>query len=176
MITIREMKEEDIPAVVSFLDGTSEGFMHQWGGGRWYKHPVTVEQVANQYHTRFENTLYFVTVNGDNNEIVGSSELDFIDWENKTCAVCRYLIAPQHRNKGFGTEALKRLVSYAFDALNMKKVRLSVFDFNTGAQKCYAKAGFVEYDRAMRDNGWIAICMEVEKPDNDIRTTDNDLD
>jgi RimJ/RimL family protein N-acetyltransferase len=160
------MNEEDIPNVVSFLDGTSEDFMNQWGGGRWYKYPVTVEQVINQFHARIENTLYFVTVNNDNNEIVGSAELDFIDWENKTCAVCRYLIAEKHRNKGFGTEALKKLVKYAFDELNMTCVRLSVFDFNTGAQKCYAKAGFVEYKRETRNNGWVAICMEINNPNN----------
>jgi len=172
MITIREMKEEDIPAIVSFLDGTTEDFMHQWGGGRWYKYPVTLEQVVNQFHTRTENTRYFVTVDDDTNEIVGSSELDFIDWEKKTCGVCRYLIAEKHRNKGYGTEALKKLVDYAFNVLEMKQINLSVFDFNTGAQKCYEKAGFIEYKRETRDNGWVAIGMTINNLNNEITKTE----
>ena len=164
MIIIREMKEEDIQTVVSFLDDTSEDFMNQWGGGRWYKYPVTVEQVINQFHTRTENTRYFVAVDSDTDEIVGSSELDFIDWENKNCAVCRYLIAPQHRNKGFGTETMKKLLDYAFSVLDMKRVNLTVFDFNISAHKCYIKAGFTEFARETRDNGWIAIKMGINNP------------
>jgi RimJ/RimL family protein N-acetyltransferase len=153
------MSEEDIPVVISFLENTTEEFMNQWGGGRWYKYPVTIEQMTEQFHTRKDNTLYFLIQN--DNEIIGSFELDFINWEEKTCGLCRYLIKSEYRLKGFGTEALKIIVQYAFSDLNMKRVNLSVFDFNIGAYKCYKKAGFTEYNRVKRDNGWVAVQMEM---------------
>ena len=157
------MYEDDIPIVVSFLENTTEDFMHQWGGGRWYKYPVTVEQMIEQFNTRKDNTLYFLIQNDD--EIIGSFELDFIDREEKTCAVCRYLIKEECRSQGFGTEALKIIVQYAFNDLNMKRINLSVYDFNVGAYKCYKKAGFTEYERVTRDNGWVAVIMAILNPD-----------
>jgi RimJ/RimL family protein N-acetyltransferase len=156
------MAEEDISVVVSFLEETTEEFMNQWGGGRWYKYPVTVEQILEQFNTRKDNTLYFVIRN--NNEIIGSFEFDFINWEEKTCGVCRYLIKKEYRSQGLGTEALKVAIKYAFSELKMKKITLSVFDFNIGAYKCYKKAGFTEYERQTRDNGWIAVKMEIHNP------------
>ena len=52
------------------------------------------------------------------------------------------------------------LTKHAFDILGMKRVKLSVYDFNAGAIKCYLNAGFKEHNRVERDNGWIAIGMD----------------
>ena len=156
------MTEEDIPVVVSFLENTTEDFMNQWGGGRWYEYPITAEQMLEQFNTRKDNTLYFMIQNG--NEIIGSFEFDYINWGEKTCAICRYLIKSEYRSRGFGSEALKIVIQYAFNDLNMKKIDLSVYDFNIGAYKCYKKAGFDEYDRVTRDNGYVAIKMAIHNP------------
>jgi RimJ/RimL family protein N-acetyltransferase len=162
MIRIREMKKEDVAMVVEWLGGTDEKFLEQWGGGRWYTYPVTLEQMEKQFETRTDNTKYFVILRDE--LPIGSAELDFISWETKECAVCRYLIAPQHRGRGYGTEALNVLTGYAFKNLGMKRIRLSVFDFNTSAIRCYQKAGFVETGRETQENGWVAIKMERENP------------
>lgn len=167
MVSIQEMQEKDIPTAVSFLKDTTEDFMNQWGGGRWYKYPVTVEQVTSQYKTRNTNTLYFMIMDeepGYTSVPIGSVELDFIDWEERCCTVCRFIIKKELRSKGYGTHALQALKEYAFNALNMNKVCLSVFDFNAGAIKCYEKSGFTESGRETRDNGWVAIRMEACNP------------
>ena len=162
MINICEMKDKDIPTVVSFLDNTTEDFMNQWGGMRWYKYPVTIEQMIKVYNTRKGTTLYFLIKNDD--EVIGSFELDFIDWENSECAVCRFLIADEYRSKGYGTQAMKVLVNHAFMHLCMKRIYLSAFDFNIGAIKCYENAGFKKFEEVVRDNGWVAIRMEIFSP------------
>jgi RimJ/RimL family protein N-acetyltransferase len=161
MITLKPMTEQDIPLVISFLAGTDEEFMHMWGGGRWYTYPVTSEQMVRQFHTRTENTRYYIIYNED--EPIGSVELDFIRWDERTCRVCQLIISVQHRGKGYGTDALKILTGHAFQNLGMKCVGLSVYDFNTRAIKCYEKAGFTEIRRITRDNGWVAISMERTK-------------
>jgi len=166
MINIRKMNEEDIPVVVSFLDGTTEDFLHQWGGGRWYDYPVTAAQMTKLFHTKNENTLYFLIL--DDEEIIGSFEIDYIDWEKRYCSVCRYLIKDGCRSRGYGTQALKIIVKYLFNEFNMVKVTLSVYDFNVGAYKCYLKVGFKEYNRSVRDNGWVAIEMEIHNPENEM--------
>ena len=159
MIDIRAMQEADIPAVVSFLADTTEAFMHQWGGGRWYAYPVTTGQMAVQFRTRNTDTLYYLIRNDD--EIIGSFEFDFIDRIEKQCSLCRYLIRRESRSQGFGTETLKVITRHAFEELGMRRITLTVFDFNIGAHRCYTKAGFVETERVTRENGWVAIRMEL---------------
>ena len=156
------MINDDIPVIVSFFEDTTEDFMNQWGGGRWYKYPITIEQINEQMNTRKDNTLYFIILN--ENEIIGSFELDFINWEEKICSICRYLIKKNYRSQGFGTEALKVIVQYVFNDLYMNKITLSVYDFNISAYKCYKKVGFIECGRQVRENGWTAILMEMINP------------
>jgi len=46
------------------------------------------------------------------------------------------------RGRGFGTEAVKRLVDFAFKDLNLHRVFLHVFRTNERAIRTYARAGF----------------------------------
>jgi RimJ/RimL family protein N-acetyltransferase len=45
-------------------------------------------------------------------------------------------------NKGFGTEAMKLILRYAFDLLNLNRISLTVFEYNARAILSYEKAGF----------------------------------
>jgi RimJ/RimL family protein N-acetyltransferase len=47
------------------------------------------------------------------------------------------------RHKGYGTEAIDRLLRYAFEELGLNRIGLSVFDFNQEAISAYEKLGFV---------------------------------
>jgi [ribosomal protein S5]-alanine N-acetyltransferase len=44
--------------------------------------------------------------------------------------------------KGYGTEATRLMVGFAFQTLNLNRVSLDVYAFNERAQRCYEKAGF----------------------------------
>ena len=48
----------------------------------------------------------------------------------------------ENRGMGYGTEALKLLLDFAFNFQNMHSVDLKVFSFNERAIKCYEKSGF----------------------------------
>jgi RimJ/RimL family protein N-acetyltransferase len=48
------------------------------------------------------------------------------------------------RHQGYGTEAIDRLLRYAFEELGLNRIGLSVFDFNEEAISAYEKLGFVE--------------------------------
>ena len=51
------------------------------------------------------------------------------------------------RHQGYGTDAIDRLLRYAFEELGLNRVCLSVFDFNEQATSAYEKLGFVEEGR-----------------------------
>jgi RimJ/RimL family protein N-acetyltransferase len=46
-----------------------------------------------------------------------------------------------------GTEAMEMLVEYSFNTLNMNRIELTVYEFNTRAYKSYQNLGFVEEGR-----------------------------
>lgn len=50
-------------------------------------------------------------------------------------------------SQGYGTDALRTLVRFGFDEMNLHRVMLTVYGFNERAQAAYRKAGFVEEGR-----------------------------
>jgi len=58
------------------------------------------------------------------------------------------------RGNGYGTEALRLIVGFAFTRRNLRRVYLSVLASNTGAMAAYRKVGFVEEGRH-REHCWV---------------------
>ena len=56
----------------------------------------------------------------------------------------RRLGNPDDWGKGFGTEAARLLIDYAFQELNLFKLQLTVFDFNDRAIALYKRMKFKE--------------------------------
>ena len=70
------------------------------------------------------------------------------------------------RHRGYGTEAIDRLLRYAFEELGLNRVGLSVFEFNEEAISAYGKLGFVAEGRLRhaikrRSNFHDAILMSI---------------
>ncbi|NLJ05917.1 MAG: GNAT family N-acetyltransferase [Exilispira sp.] len=59
------------------------------------------------------------------------------------CAYVGIIIGDKsYWNKGYGTDALKTLVSFGFNYLNLHNISLMVYSFNKKAIHCYEKVGF----------------------------------
>ncbi|RSN34147.1 GNAT family N-acetyltransferase [Amycolatopsis sp. WAC 01416] len=74
---------------------------------------------------------------------VGDLALTDVDKDNRSGAFRIALNGPEFFGKGYGTEATKLLLDYAFDVVGLHRVSLEVFDYNPRAQRAYEKAGFV---------------------------------
>jgi RimJ/RimL family protein N-acetyltransferase len=73
---------------------------------------------------------------------------------------------PDARGRGYGTEAMRLLVDYAFTAAGMHSVMLWVYEFNPAARRCYEKVGFREVGRRREsrwynDRYWDEIAMDI---------------
>ena len=53
----------------------------------------------------------------------------------------------EYWNRGYGTDAVRLLVEYGFDLLNLHNILLGVMAFNQRAIRCYEKVGFKEIGR-----------------------------
>ncbi len=74
------------------------------------------------------------------------------------------------RHQGYGTEAIHRLLRYAFEELGFNRIGLSVFEFNEEAISAYEGLGFVEEGRLRQaikrhSDFHDAILMSILKPE-----------
>lgn len=79
--------------------------------------------------------------------LIGDLGLTGIDPFNRHCQIGIFIGNKEYWGKGYGGEAMRLLLGYAFDYLNMNNVMLTVYEFNERAFRCYRRAGFREIGR-----------------------------
>jgi RimJ/RimL family protein N-acetyltransferase len=74
---------------------------------------------------------------------IGDINLFDIDARNRRASVGLSIWRPDDRNKGFGTDAIRALLGWAFREYNLHRVDLSVDPSNAAAIRVYENVGFV---------------------------------
>ena len=78
----------------------------------------------------------------DSDEPLGYIELDGILWTQQTGWLSIAIGDPAQRGKGYGYEALRLALAFAFHELNLHRLQLTVFSYNSNAIALYEKLGF----------------------------------
>lgn len=94
--------------------------------------------------SRKDDKVYLSIVKLSNDELIGNVSLMNIDHINKTATLGIMIGNKKEREKGYGTEAIKLLLDYAFNHLNLNNIMLELLKTNERAKKCYLKCGFKE--------------------------------
>ncbi len=89
----------------------------------------------------------FAIIKKENDELIGNCSLHDIDNIYGDATVGILIGEEENRNKGYGTEAIKLLIGYGFDYLNLNNIMLCVYSFNENAIACYKKVGFKEFGK-----------------------------
>lgn len=100
--------------------------------------------------SNFKNTAEFAIVEKENKKIIGECILKDLDYTNKKCLCSIYIGDNENRDKGYGAEALKLMMRFAFYDLGLNRMGLWVFDFNKRAMRCFKKCG-MKVEGIMRD-------------------------
>jgi len=79
---------------------------------------------------------------GDRWVHIGNMGLHRIDWKNRGATLGIVIGEKEYWGKGYGTEAVRTMLRYAFHELGLNRVELETYSFNPRAQRCYEKAGF----------------------------------
>lgn len=87
--------------------------------------------------------FFFAIRELQSDKMIGFVGLWDIEWTHGNAWIAIGLGEREYWGKGYGTEAMRLLLKFAFTELNLYRVSLGVFDYNTRAQKSYEKAGFV---------------------------------
>ena len=78
---------------------------------------------------------------------IGTAGLRDVNYAHRTAELGMGIGEADCRGKGYGTEATRLLLDYAFDALGLHNVLLTVFSYNERAIRAYVRAGFREVGR-----------------------------
>jgi RimJ/RimL family protein N-acetyltransferase len=75
-------------------------------------------------------------------EFLGHCSLRNVRVINRTASVSIAIYDINKRGKGYGTDAMKVLLRFGFDFLNLHRIGLNVFNTNPSAIHVYQKVGF----------------------------------
>jgi RimJ/RimL family protein N-acetyltransferase len=157
-VVLRPIQRGDLPRLWELISDFEVAVLGSSG-------PVVPRSLA-QFEAGFDQDLtrdhndraYFgIDVDG---ELIGEAGLHRIDHFSRVCEL-GIGIGRDFWGKGFGQDAVRTLVDYAFDHLNMNRVGLYVLAEDPRAVGAYRKAGFVEEGR-IRQHAWVRGRYEDE--------------
>ena len=139
-----------------------------WHLTSWMSQPMQRAAVERLFEEREKSSIddSFAIHREDEDEPVGVIALSNISEANASADLSVIVGEAEARDQGLGTEAIRLILSYAFEELGLNSVALSVFDFNEAAIHTYENLGFEREGRMReairRDDGFHdAILMRI---------------
>ena len=119
-----------------------------------YARPVSPAEFAerNRAH-QGPNSLEFRLRTLADDTLIGFAALHTIEWNNQAGMLAIGIGDPAYRGKGYGSDALRLLLRYAFGELNLYRVGLDVIASNEPAIRAYERVGF------QREGAWRAAVL-----------------
>ncbi|HSQ90256.1 GNAT family protein [Romboutsia sp.] len=140
-VCLRAYKEEDISIASKFVNDkelkkllvTTIPFpMTYWEEEEWIK-----SQKSNN-----EGTYNFAIEDIETNKYIGGCGIQNVNWLARVATVGIMIGDKNYWGRGYGTDAMKVLINFIFNDMNINKIRLGTFSFNERAIKSYEKCGF----------------------------------
>jgi len=89
------------------------------------------------------DTMHWFTIRAvADNQLLGDIVIDVTQWNARDSFVGLGIGPRDFWGKGFGTEAMQLILRFAFIELNLRRVTLTVFEYNQRAIRSYEKTGF----------------------------------
>lgn len=146
LVMLREYRSEDIP------------WMRQWVNDReivmhlsdifLYPHALeSTEAYLDAMLDGSSDSRGFVIADPVTEAYIGQVNLDSIDWKNRVGKIGIVIGSTENLGRGYGTEAMKLLIDFAFLEMNLNRLELEVYDFNERAIRSYLNCGFIQEGR-----------------------------
>lgn len=108
---------------------------------------VTLDGEKKYLEETIKEESVFAIVDIKEHKLIGNIGLHQLDHVNRTATLGIFIGDKEYRSQGYGTEAIRLILDYGFNYLNLKNIKLDLMEFNQRALKCYQKCGFKECGR-----------------------------
>ena len=78
----------------------------------------------------------------EGDKLLGYVELDGILWPHRVCGIAYCIGDPANRGQGYGHEATRLVLTFAFHELNLHRITLTAFSYNQPSIALAKKLGF----------------------------------
>lgn len=112
--------------------------------------PMSAAMVKKQYEKlekqaeEEKNLYHFMIRTKAEDRLIGKASVERIEWANGNGFLRLGIGAAEDRHKGYGTQALRMLLRFAFAELNLFRVTAVVPEYNEAAIALLQKFGFVQ--------------------------------
>ena len=140
-VILRPYRKSDLPHILSWTNDSetirnlSERFVYPYT-------EANGETFLNSRLTGDPNVPSFVIARRDNEEYLGQIDLG-VNWLYRRGEMGIVIGQAEDRCKGYGREAIRLLLHYAFRTLGLNRVSLTVLNSNEPARRCYLSCGFI---------------------------------
>jgi RimJ/RimL family protein N-acetyltransferase len=153
-VRLRALEPSDYAQLAEWLNDTD--VMLYWGKPGNTVGAAEVAEQEQKNAARGNSRKYII----ETHEGVAIGQIDYydLDWQTRSAWTSIMIGNPDYWGGGYGTDAMRSLLSYLFDQLGLHRVALTTHASNERARKSYHKSGFVEEgvlrDWAFFNGGW----------------------
>ncbi|QMV44686.1 GNAT family N-acetyltransferase [Cohnella cholangitidis] len=146
LVMLREYRRDDLPWMRQWVNDPD--IVHHLSDIFLYPHALeSTEAYLESMLDGRSDSRGFVIADPSTEAYIGQVNLDSIDWKNRVGKIGIVIGSTENLGRGYGTEAMKLLIDFAFLEMNLNRLELEVYDFNERAVRSYLKCGFTEEGR-----------------------------
>jgi RimJ/RimL family protein N-acetyltransferase len=139
LVTLREVDADDLLLVWEWENDSEMGLYLNADPGK----RMSMDEVRRRFHQyRTDPTSGLFIICGPDGEAIGMLGFDRMYRDIGTCRLFIGIGVKPYWGQGYGSDAMRVVLQYFFNDVHLKKVQLSVYDFNTRAIASYRKCGF----------------------------------
>lgn len=150
-VTLRALRRDDLPRLCEFNNDVEV----ELAGGGDPPYPQSLERLQAEFDAGIgqsgrDDTSFALVADG---EFTGTCALFSFNAAAQTCSLGITIGDRAYWGRGYGRDAVRMLLDYAFRLRNVRRVHLTVNGNNERAQRAYRACGFVEEGR-LRQHVW----------------------
>ena len=108
---------------------------------------MSIELEKRYLEERVNEDTVFAIIEKDTDKLLGTVGLHQVNHIKRKATLGIFIGDKEYRSKGYGTEAIRLILDFGFNYLNLNNIKLDLMEFNERALACYKKCGFKEYGR-----------------------------
>lgn len=136
-VTLRPGLDSDIYYLMKWYNDSELNRLAGWSSSK-----VTPDKLRYNIEKSFGYDPMNLMIDNEEGTPIGTIQLYDFNEQDKNCKLGIRIGDRNYWSKGYGEDAVKTLLKYAFFSIDIFRVTLKVYEYNERAVKCYLKCGF----------------------------------